>query len=434
MKKSKIYIAILIVMLVTCRFSFGQSTTLTLTGALEAAAHNNPELKAAFNRYLAALEKIPQAGALPDPQASFGFFVSPMANMNGEQLGNIQLIQMFPWFGTLKAGKSEATEQAKAKLEGFNSVKADLFFRIKKNWYQLMKTDREIKLVQQHIDLLKSLEALVEIKYQAPGTGMPAMNQAQLPDILRIKMEIPEKQNQLASLTDRRKTEEVTFNALLNRDTNAPVQIDDSLRMEVLPAAKTAIADSILQNNPVLAMIEKQNDSYREMEYKNRKMGLPKLGIGFTYSVNEERAGNTFSKNGNDMLMPMVSVTIPINRKKYNAMQKEARLLQEAGKEQLTDTQNQLKVQYRNFIQKLDDAKRRADLYSEQELLARKTTDLLITGFSNGQNTYDDVLQMQNKVLDYGFKHTEAITDYNTAVATAEKLMNAIKIQSYEDD
>ncbi len=55
---------------------------------LETAAANNPELKAAYNRYLAALEKIPQAGSLPDPQASFGYFIKPMQLPAGNRIAN----------------------------------------------------------------------------------------------------------------------------------------------------------------------------------------------------------------------------------------------------------------------------------------------------------------------------------------------------------
>ena len=49
-----------------------------LSGYLETAAKNNPELKSAYNRYLAALEKVPQVRSLPDPQLMFGYFIKPV--------------------------------------------------------------------------------------------------------------------------------------------------------------------------------------------------------------------------------------------------------------------------------------------------------------------------------------------------------------------
>ncbi len=481
MKNLKIYLIIAGLTLLLIPVFAQKPDALTLDSALIIAAKENPDVKAAFNQYLASLEKVPQVGALPDPQASFGFFIKPMAIVGGNQVGNIEIMQMFPWFGTLKQAKDEASEMAKAKFEVFSAAKADLFYQVKSGWYQLMKIDREISLVKENIELLKSIEKLALVKFQSPqengiseetggngsmnsvsggnmnsaGGGMNGMNSTQnqvkneamssgqnsgmqegmvskgsgLKDVLRVRMEILEQQNKLSLLTDQRKTAETGFNVLLNRNVDIPVNIADSLKETAMPYEKSAIADSIFTNNPMLAMLGNETASYGFMEQKARKMGLPMFGIGLNYMINQKREGNTYMMNGNDMVMPMVSVSIPIYRKKYNSMQKEAQLMQEVAKQQTVSLQNNLQLQYRSFIQNIDDAERRIKLYTEQEELARKTTDLLLSAFATSGTDYEEVLRMQYKVLDYGFKHVEAIADYNTSVALAEKLMNAVKIE-----
>lgn len=459
---------------------FGQGTNkLSLDDYLEMGAENNPGLKATFNRYLAALERVPQAGSLPDPQATFGYFIKPMELSGGNQIADIRLMQMFPWFGTRKASKEEASLMALAEYETFKAAQAELFYKIRSGWYQLMKSDREIELVSETIEMLESLEKLALIKFQSPVTdaappvmqerstainslmgatdnsdesmgGMnnqlrpanPAgtaiassgsmssgMNTSQmgLQDVIRAKMEILEQQNRLAFLYDQRKTEEVAFNALLNRDLETPVQISDLLVTHTLPADKSAIADTILSNSPMLAMLENESRAYVLMEQKARKMGLPMLGVGLNYMLISEREGNTSMMNGNDMIMPMISVSIPVYRKKYNSMQNEARLMQEAGNQQIIELRNKLMVMNRQLIQGLDDAERRIVLYKEQEDLARRTTDLLLAGFATTGNNFEEVLRMQIRVLDYGFKHIEAIVDYNISAAMAENLMNSVK-------
>jgi outer membrane protein TolC len=257
--------------------------------------------------------------------------------------------------------------------------------------------------------------------------GSMGSQQVGLQEVLRVRMEILEQKNQLALLTDQRRTEEIYFNALLNRNLELNIQVTDSLVKQILPENKAAIADSILRNNPMLSMLETENDAYGLMEQKAKKMGLPMLGLGLNYMVIQKREENTSMMNGKDMLMPMISISIPVYRKKYNSMQKEAQLMQEAGNQQIIELKNDLQVQYHQFIQNLEDAARRMSLYKEQEDLARKTTDLLITGFATTGNDYEEVLRMQVKVLDYGFKYIEAIVDYNTSIAMAEKLMNSVK-------
>lgn len=462
----------LILMLLVFNFTRGQDS---LNDHLELAAENNPEIKAAFSQYQAALEKVPQVGSLPDPQASFGFFTRPMELIDGAQVGNVQIMQMFPWFGTLKTAKNEASLMAQAKYEAFSTAKADLYYRVKQSWYRLVKYDHEIELVQENIGLLESLEKLVLVKLQAPlsgsskramprsgaadspgrattgsGDGMSGMNsenagKAQTPsdgsdtampgqmtgsqtgmqDVIQVKMEILDQKNRLIQLGDERKTEQARFNALLNREINTPVNPSDSLVQQQLPETALRLADSILSNNPMLAMLSKEAEAYEFMEEKAGKMGLPMVGLGLNYMLIRKSSENESMMNGKDMIMPMATVSIPLFTRKYRAMKNEAALMRQASLQQITGMKNDLLVRHRQLIQELDDAGRRISLYREQEDLARKATELLLSGYATTGNNYEEVLRMQLKVLDYGFKHIEAVTDYNTTVAMAENLMNA---------
>ena len=59
-----------------------------------------------------------------------------------------------------------------------------------------------------------------------------------------------------------------------------------------------------------------------------RKQGLPKLGVGLDY-VFVGTGMNNFPDSGKDVIMPMVTVSLPIFRKKYDAAVTEAKLMQE---------------------------------------------------------------------------------------------------------
>jgi len=84
-----------------------------------------------FNEYQAALQKIPQVNSLPDPQLEMGVFLSPMELMAGNQVADIKLMQMFPWFGTLKNAKDEMSLMAKAKYEAFVDAKLQVFMKFR---------------------------------------------------------------------------------------------------------------------------------------------------------------------------------------------------------------------------------------------------------------------------------------------------------------
>jgi outer membrane protein TolC len=247
-----------------------------------------------------------------------------------------------------------------------------------------------------------------------------------LTDVLQVRMEILDQKNQLFLLEDQIKTEHANFNSLLNRDQSIAIEIPDSLEMETLSVPGLAVADSILGNNPMLSMLEAEGQSYAAMAGKARKMGLPMIGIGLNYMIIQQQEGNLSMMNGTDMVMPMVNFTIPIYRKKYTAMQNEAQYLKESTIQKSDEMKNMLLVQYRQLVQDYSDAGRRVELYRAQADLASRTASLLRAGYTSTGTDFDEILRIQYKVLEYGLKHIEAVAEYNTAVAQAEKLMNTV--------
>ncbi|WKV13918.1 TolC family protein [Marivirga harenae] len=61
----------------------GQDSTNRLDSFFKIAVENNPKLQAEYKAYEAALQKLPQASSLPDPNLSIGYFVSPVETRVG---------------------------------------------------------------------------------------------------------------------------------------------------------------------------------------------------------------------------------------------------------------------------------------------------------------------------------------------------------------
>ena len=49
-----------------------------------------------FYEYQAALQKVPQVGGLPDPLLNVGVFIQPMELVDGKEVADLRLMQMFP--------------------------------------------------------------------------------------------------------------------------------------------------------------------------------------------------------------------------------------------------------------------------------------------------------------------------------------------------
>src|SRR5690606_10759427 len=156
--------------------SLNASQSQSLNDYLEIAAENNPEVKAYFNEYLAAMEKIPQVGALPDPELTIGFFFKPMDRFMGKQQADIQLMQMFPWFGMLGTRKDEASNMALAKYKVFEDVKNKLFFQVKNTSYEMYQLETEIRIMEENLEMVKTYERLALTRFQSPATGASSGN------------------------------------------------------------------------------------------------------------------------------------------------------------------------------------------------------------------------------------------------------------------
>ncbi len=106
--------------------------SIGLYDLLQFAALRNPAVEAAFNRWKAAAERIPQAGALPDPRFTFGHFFESVETRVGPQNQRFGLSQAFPWFGTLGLKSDVATQNALIAEQQFAAAQNRLYASVTK--------------------------------------------------------------------------------------------------------------------------------------------------------------------------------------------------------------------------------------------------------------------------------------------------------------
>ncbi|MCX6334482.1 MAG: TolC family protein [Bacteroidia bacterium] len=449
---------------------------------LEIAAKNNPTVQQKFIEYKAALQKVPQVGSLSDPELSLGVFVKPMELVSGNQVADIRLMQMFPWFGVLKNAKDEINLMANAKYEVFRDAKLQVFYDVQRTWYELFKVRKEIAVSEKSIEILKVIERLALVRFKSTpsggtgttssSTGMPTgsnqtrnagssgmqvmeggqgisgsskLNQPStsmqttsmgssvsgsgLADLYRIQIEAGELENNIALLKNLEQSITARFNSYLNRQPVAPVLTGENLTADSLGLSLAAVSDSMLAKSPMLSMLDFEKQSIEARKKMVTAMGYPMVGLGLNYSLISKSAMSASSMNGKDMVMPMLTVTLPVYRKKYNAMVKEADLLKLATSQKYQATANSLLTEYYQAVQLYQDAQRRVKLYEYQYLLASKSLDLILKSFTTSSAGLTDVLRVRQQTLDYELKKVEAVADFNTAIAWLNRLMAFSQIE-----
>jgi outer membrane protein TolC len=250
-----------------------------------------------------------------------------------------------------------------------------------------------------------------------------------LSDLYRIQIETGELENNIALLKNQENTNIARFNSYLNRPAPSPVFTGEILATDSLGLSLIAVSDSILAKNPMLSMLEFEKQSIDARKKMVTAMGYPMVGLGLNYSLISKNAMSTSSMNGKDMVMPMVTVTLPIYRKKYNAMINEADLLKTATSQNYQAEANSLQTEYYKAVQLYQDAQRRVKLYNNQYQLASKSLDLILKSFSTSSSGLTDVLRVRQQTLDYELKQVEAVADFNTAIAWLKRLMAFSQIE-----
>ena len=172
----------------------------------------------------------------------------------------------------------------------------------------------------------------------------------------------------------------------------------------------------------MLGMYRYEQQSLESRRKMQKQMGLPMVGLGVNYTVINKSEMSTSPMNGKDMIMPMLTLTLPIYRKKNKAMQTETQFLKTASEQNYQAAVNSLQTEYYEALQLYNDAQRRMKLYENQSRLAQKSMDILLKTFSSGNSSMTDVLRIRQQLLDYELKQVEAVADFNKAEAWVKRL------------
>ncbi|MCH3985876.1 MAG: TolC family protein [Prevotella sp.] len=428
----KIGFMVAVAALVFCIRVSGQ--TDSLQNYMVMAVQNNPAVRAAYRSYEAALQRVIPAGTLDDPQISADIYPKPMTHVNGKTIADINIMQMFPWFGTLKAARQEKSWTAEAAYQQYREVGLAQTLVVQTLWYRMLSLQEQILTVQENIRLLENIKKVALFKYKTPdvmyGMGKGSGGKAKMSDQLRIQVEIEKLQEQEEDVKSQLVTGMKQFNILLHRNELLSVALPDTLSESLMPLVKV---EDIESRNPQLVLLKAQGKSYLAQAEKARKMGLPMFGVGVGWMFNEKRnidnttgdmtgSGSMGHMNGMDMPMVMLKVSLPIYRKKVKAQERAAALMKANTDESYTDQVDRIRSRYDGIIRESEEARRRIELCDKESRILDHTITLMSAEYVNGTSSITDILQTQRMLIDFKLKRYDAVAAYDTAVAEMENL------------
>lgn len=381
------------------------------------AIRNNPGLKSEYQAYQAQMANAKGAGVLSDPQLSVGVFPQAMHHVNGKQLATITIMQMFPWFGTLKAGREQMEYKAQEAYQKFREKSLSTAFDVEKQWYSILATQEKVKAVKRKRALLNDIKKVAIYLYKNYTSGRGT----KMSDQLRLDAEEERLKEQTESLETQLTLQKQQFNITLHRRPNVALSLPDSIPLRQMPTFNWT---EIERNNPKLAQYSAIQKAFKSQEVQARAKGMPMIGVGLQYMVNGKVDMPMMpNMNGKDMMMPMVSVTIPVYRKKITSAIHSAQLMERSAAYNYQSQLDALQSTYLSIEQRADDIKRKLKLYESEVSLLNRTLELMQKEYATGAASLTDILQTTRESIDYDLLKAEANAQYNTITAEAIQLL-----------
>jgi outer membrane protein TolC len=393
MRKVIIHIIILFI----GSFSYGQR----LESLIKIGLDNSPEIRKVETAYKGVLEKKNEVDAVPNTQFGFGYFASEPETRTGAQRFKLSIKQMIPWFGSITARQSYVSSIADAKFEDIAIAKRKLIASVSQGYYNLFTIREKQEILKKNISLLKTYETMALTSVE---TG-----KATAVDVLKLQIRQNDLEQLIEVLEQQFLSEQTQVNTLLNREKNFKIEVLDSL---VMPKYLDVVSTDNLSLHPELLKYDKLYKSVEQSEILNQKEQKPMIGFGLDYVAVSERPNMSFSDNGKDIVMPMVSLSIPIFNKKYSSKTKQNQLKQEELLFDKQARQNKLMGMLDVAINERVASKISFDTYTKNLEKADNAEQILLKSYESGTINFNDVLDIQELQLKFQMKQIEAIKGF----------------------
>ncbi len=406
------------ILLMTALLAVNAFSQQTLDHYIDFGQKHNADVQEAYNQWQASLEDVSIVKKLPNPTLSAGYFLENVETAVGPQVYKIGIMQKFPMFGKLSTISRAKAFYAEALKQSYFQIKANVRAKIKSLYYDIYYLERAIEITHQNVQLLENWEKVIQIKYQTAQAGHP--------DFIKTQIELMKLQNDLESWIARKSPLLQAFKAVLNDYSLTEIDLPDTLQVDLLVESNESILQLIQDKNHTLLSAEHSINS-RENVLKRAKLNyLPDFGLGLDYigTSEKEMDGVPVTDSGKDPLVFKVSLDIPIwfgkNAKQVSA----ARYRKTASENKLISKQNSINAAVENVVYKMDDAKRKINLYGN-DLIPKSMESLGASekAYISDKADLITLIDAQRLLLQFKLEYEDAVVSYLKQKALLESYM-----------
>jgi outer membrane protein, heavy metal efflux system len=391
----------------------GELTNFSLSQVIAVVLEHNPMIQSARAKWLAARERIPQAGAWEDLKVGadivLGRFVSVPANAFTDQMVSIE--QMIPLSGKNRSKERAAAAEALGAYEEARRQELDVVAKAKSSYYQIAN-------LYQLLDINKADEASLIQSRDATRAKFEVGTQTQA-DLLLADNERQKIIEARRDLEQKLSDEESALNVLMNRDPFAPLGRPTDSEESSLPAPAPRLRQLVFTNRPEV------REAQAKVTVAKAKLELAKREWIPDPTVSLEAERYNAASQFVSQVAGGVSINIPwLNGKKYRAEEREAQNELNAAASEVLGAQTEALGLLRNQLEKIETLHHHIELYRDNLLpTARQTVASYQADYETDKATLLNLLSSQRSLRELETMYYQDLSDYRVALAELESLV-----------
>jgi len=395
--------------------STASGPALTLDEIEQMALVANPDIRVAIRRLAVVEAHVPTVGALDDPLLMYRSWGVPLRrpwDYNAAQ--NMFMVgQTFPGFGKrgLRAdiARSDVAE-AKAALD---NRRLDVRMRVRKAFYDLLRTQDELRIHDGHVAIARQAVEAARIKY--------TVGKVPQQDILKAQVELTRLAEHLIHFEQDAEVARARLNTLLGHDPAASINVHGDYAIPQQLPGTEALEKLALASRPDLAQAQAALEKSHQQQALADKSYNPDLTVSAGYMLMP--SGSTYRNN----YMVEGSINLPwLNRRKHDNEISEAKAQVSEQDAELAALRNAAFGQIQEALAQVRSAKKLADLYkSLLQPQAQATLRSTVIAYENDRTDFLNLLDSQTTVVDIDLAYFQSMAEFEMRFADLELAVGA---------
>lgn len=363
------------------------------------AMDRHPSIQAARQRVAAAINRVPQARALPDPMFNNTFWPihdQSLQTASGRIGNQMSLSQAIPWPEKLRTKANVANQEVQIAQADVDRIEREITESVRLAYYEVWFATRAMMIIKETKEVVDTLNRVAESRYRTGGSQQ---------DVLRARLEADRLEEQLINLTKQQQVAQADLAALVQQPVDLVPEADDNLGLADVPARLDQLIARAEECNPELIGLASEVRRDRQKQRLACLQQYPDLQFGVQWGLVSDD-GNVVSPvaNGHDTISFNVGTTLPIWRNKINAGIREAAHQTSSTTERLDAERNALYGKLRRLLAQADALIEQRDVY-EKRIIPR----------------VEDTLNLS--IADWRGSRSENRTDFFTVIETYRELL-----------